>query len=48
MYANQKTFNEESMDKPFKEEAKFFWIPVGPQMVEQSFFSIKQGKVNAS
>lgn len=38
LYANQVVLNVKSIDSPFKEEAKFYWIPIGEKMVENTFF----------
>lgn len=46
-YANQRVFDELDFENAMKEESKFFWVPVGPEMVEQNFFSVKESCVKS-
>ena len=48
MYANQKIFDRNDWDMPFKMESKFLWVPVGPEMIEQNFYSVMQGCVESN
>ena len=40
-YANQKPFDDMMIDEPYKKEAKFYWIPIGPELVENNYFKVK-------
>ena len=41
VHANQRLFDENDFgDHPFIEESKFFWVPIGPEMIEDNFFQL--------
>lgn len=40
-YANQKPFDDMIIEEPYREEGKFFWVPVGPMLIENNFFRVK-------
>lgn len=43
LFANQRTFSENDIESPFVEESKFIWVPIGPEMIEDNFFSLEVG-----
>ena len=45
LFANQRTFSENDIESPFVEESKFIWVPIGPEMIEDNFFSLEVGQV---
>ena len=48
IFANQRTFDENDYDNPFIEQSKFMWVPIGPEMVEDNFFSLQVGQLTSS
>lgn len=40
-------FDELNFDTATKSESKFYWIPIGPEMIEQSYFSVTESCVNS-
>ena len=46
LYTEQRSFQENSeIDSLFVEESKFIWVPIGPEMIEDNFFSLQMGSV---
>ena len=41
-------FDELDFDTPTKAESKFFWVPIGPEMIEQNFYSVSQAHVQSN
>ena len=44
MYTNQKTFSDHDFNNPWKQEAKFHWIPVGGREKQDNYFELQVGE----
>ena len=45
LYANQRVFSDKDFETPFKEEAKFYWVPISPDQREENVYQVRQGIV---
>ena len=49
LYANQKRLKPDfkNTEKLFEAEAKFIWVPIGPEVIENNYFSLTHEKAKA-